>query len=212
MYALPGMATATWHCNIECHHNTKCSRVQLKCDGTRWRTVGEVKGNWRMEWVSSTLHTISEHGVSSITTITTADAHISAGSSRLNGRPRRFKWTRPFRCKTKCGFCACTITFKTQSTWQHKVVAVWEWRHRCTQCLPRHLTDVWSDSNHSRFTPGKESSAFNEKETRCAPELVLTFRRTQSLFRMRAVQMNPRARYNGDVTITRFSSLTELLN
>ena len=43
-------------------------RVQLKCDGTRWRTGGEVKGNWWMEWVASTLHTTSEHGVCSITT------------------------------------------------------------------------------------------------------------------------------------------------
>ena len=34
-----------------------------------------------MEWVAGTLHTTSEHGVSSITT---ADAHASAASSRLN--------------------------------------------------------------------------------------------------------------------------------
>jgi hypothetical protein len=47
-------------------------RVRLKCDG---------RGNWRMEWIVSTLHTASEHGVSSITT---ADAHTSAASSRLN--------------------------------------------------------------------------------------------------------------------------------
>jgi hypothetical protein len=60
-----------------------------------------------MEWVASTLHTTSEHGVSSITT---ADAHNSAASSRLNWRPCRFKWTRPFRRKTKSGFCACAIT------------------------------------------------------------------------------------------------------
>ena len=33
-----------------------------------------------MEWVDSTLHTTSEHGVSSINT---ADAHTSAASSRL---------------------------------------------------------------------------------------------------------------------------------
>ena len=59
---------------------------------------GKWRGNWQMEWVASTLHTTSEHGVSSITT---ADAHISAASSRLNWRPRRFKWTRPFRRKTK---------------------------------------------------------------------------------------------------------------
>jgi hypothetical protein len=74
---------------------------------------GKWRGNWRMEWVASTLHTISEHGVSSITT---ADAHTSAASSRLNWHPRRFKWTRPFRGKTKSGFCACAITFQTQST------------------------------------------------------------------------------------------------
>jgi hypothetical protein len=47
-----------------------------------------------MERVAGTLHTSSEHGVSSITTITTADAHTSVASSRLN-----FKWTRPFRRK-----------------------------------------------------------------------------------------------------------------
>ena len=74
---------------------------------------GKWRGNWRMEWVDSTLHTSSEHGVSSITT---ADAHTSAASSRLNWLPRRFKWTRPFRRKTKYGPCACTITFQTQST------------------------------------------------------------------------------------------------
>jgi len=37
-----------------------------------------------MMWVSSTLHTTSEHGVSNITT---ADTHASAASSQLNWRP-----------------------------------------------------------------------------------------------------------------------------
>jgi hypothetical protein len=46
---------------------------------------GKWRGNWRMEWAASTLHTISEHGVSSITT---AYTHTSAASSRLNWRPR----------------------------------------------------------------------------------------------------------------------------
>ena len=59
---------------------------------------GKWRGNWRMEWVASTLYTTSENGVSSITT---ADAHTSAASSRLNWRPRRFKWNLPFRRKTK---------------------------------------------------------------------------------------------------------------
>jgi len=74
---------------------------------------GKWRGNWRMEWVASTVHTTSVHGVSSITT---ADAHTSAASSRLNWRPRWFKWTPPFRRKTKSGFCVCAITFQTQST------------------------------------------------------------------------------------------------
>jgi len=80
---------------------------------------GKWRGNWRMEWVARTPHTTSEHYASSITT---ADAHTSAVSSRLNWRPRRFKWTRPFRRKTKSGFCACAITFQTQSTKQQHLI------------------------------------------------------------------------------------------
>jgi hypothetical protein len=79
--------------------------------GDAWE--GKWRRNWRMEWVASTLHTTSEHVVSSITT---ADAHTSAASSRLKWRPHRFKRTRPFRRKTKSGSCACAITFQTQST------------------------------------------------------------------------------------------------
>ena len=86
------------------------SRLQTKCDGTRWRREGKWRGNWRIEWVASTLHTTLELGVSSITT---ADAHNSVASSRLNWRPCRFKWTRPFRRKTKTGFCSCASTFQT---------------------------------------------------------------------------------------------------
>ena len=119
---------------------------------------GKWRGNWRMQWVASTLHTTSEHGVSSITT---ADAHTSVASSRLNWRPPadlnavgsqysshylgtwciqhyyrwcahlgcqqsteltppagRFKWTRPFRRKTKSVFCVCAITFQLASNIQ----------------------------------------------------------------------------------------------
>jgi len=50
---------------------------------------GKWRGNWRMKWVASTLHTTSEHSVSSITT---SDAHTSAACIRLNWIPRRFKW------------------------------------------------------------------------------------------------------------------------
>ena len=92
---------------------TGFGRLQLKCDGTRWRREGKWRGNWRMEWIGSTLHTTSEHDVSSITS---ADAHTSAASSRLNWRPRRFKWTHSFRRKTKSDFCACAITFQLACT------------------------------------------------------------------------------------------------
>ena len=90
------------------------SRLHLKCDGTRWRTGEEWRGNWRMRWVASTLHTTSEHGVSSITT---ADAHTPAASSRRDWHPRRFQWTRPFRRKTKSSFFACAITFQLASNY-----------------------------------------------------------------------------------------------
>jgi len=76
---------------------------------------GKWRGNWRMEWLASTLHITPEQRVSSITT---ADAHTSAASSRLSWRPRWFKWTRSFRRKTKSGFCACAITFQLASTTQ----------------------------------------------------------------------------------------------
>ena len=94
---------------------------------------GKWRRNWRMEWVASTLHTTSEHGVSSFTT---ADAHTLAAVTRLNWRPRRFKWTSPFRRKTKSGFCACAITFQTQSN----TVCLYDISHWC--CMPgtnRHL-------------------------------------------------------------------------
>jgi hypothetical protein len=88
-------------------------RVQLKCDGTWWRMGGEVKGKLVNGVGSQYSYTTSEHGASSITT---ADAHTSAASSRLNWSPCRFKWTHPFRRKTKSGFCACAVTFQMQST------------------------------------------------------------------------------------------------
>jgi len=78
--------------------------------------VEKWRGNWPMEWVSSTLRTTMQHGVSSITT---ADAHNSAASSRVNWRPRRFKWARPFHRKTKSGFCAYAITFQLACTHMH---------------------------------------------------------------------------------------------
>ena len=75
--------------------------VMAHGDAREWESEGE---SWRMQWVASTLHTTSEHGVSSITT---ADAHTSAGqqSTELTPHPPgRFKWTRSFRPKDEIWF------------------------------------------------------------------------------------------------------------
>ena len=74
---------------------------------------GKWRRSCRMECVASTLHTTSEHCVSSITT---ADTNTLAASNQLNWRPSRFKWSRPFRRRTKSVFCACAITFYPAST------------------------------------------------------------------------------------------------
>ena len=74
------------------------------------------RGNKRLEWVTSKRHMTAEHRLARAVQTLQADVHSSPASSRLNWRPRRFKWTRPFRRKKKSGFCACAITFQKQST------------------------------------------------------------------------------------------------
>jgi len=76
------------------------------------------RGKMRMEWVASSLEL--GDGARSIQLLS-ADPHSLTASSWLNWHPRRFKWTRPFRWKTKSGFCACAITFRTSSTLQSDV-------------------------------------------------------------------------------------------
>jgi len=55
--------------------------VETECDGTWKRTGGEVKGKKANGGGSQHSCTVSEHGLFSITT---ADAHTSTASSRLN--------------------------------------------------------------------------------------------------------------------------------
>ena len=74
-----------------------------------WHTVthgkGSEGGNWRMQWVDSTLHTTSEHGVSSITTADAAHLGLPAVDwTDAPLPPGRFKWTRPFRPKDEIWF------------------------------------------------------------------------------------------------------------
>jgi hypothetical protein len=44
---------------------------------------GKWRGNWRMEWVASTLHTTSEHGVSSITNLTLVQKGVFFSGSKI---------------------------------------------------------------------------------------------------------------------------------
>jgi hypothetical protein len=74
------------------------------------------RGTKRMEWVTSKRHMTAEHRLARAVQTLQSDVHSSPASSRPNWRPCRFKWTHPFRRKTKSGFCACAITFQTQST------------------------------------------------------------------------------------------------
>ena len=85
-------------------------RVLSEPGGIRWSTGGEVKGKLANGVGCQYSQATSERGIS---IITEPDAYTSAASSRLNWRPHRFKWTRPFRGKTNSGFCACAITFRT---------------------------------------------------------------------------------------------------
>ena len=96
-----------------CTVTTTGCRARSEPGDTRWRTGGEVKRKLANGVGSQYSHAICERGLSSITK---ADAHTSAARGRLNWSPHRFKWTRPFRGKTKCGFCACAITFLTSYT------------------------------------------------------------------------------------------------
>jgi hypothetical protein len=120
------------------------------------------RGNWRMEWVDSTLHTTSEHGVSSITT---ADVHTSAASSRLNWRPRRFKWTRPLRRKTKSGSCACAITFQTRSTKNWLTLSI----HQAMQSL--RASQNYKSPQFVGSLPAETSSNAHERSPQYAKSL-----------------------------------------
>jgi len=68
-----------------------------------------------MEWVTSKRHMTAEHRLARAVQTLQADVHNWPASSRLNWCPRRFKWTRPFRRKTKSAFCACANTFQALS-------------------------------------------------------------------------------------------------
>jgi hypothetical protein len=91
-----------------------CGRVQLKCDGTQWRMGGEVKGKLA-NGVGSQYHFTLPRNVvypALLPLMRTPWLPVVEWTDA----PRLFKWTRPFRRRTKSGFCACATTFQTQST------------------------------------------------------------------------------------------------
>ena len=72
---------------------------------------GKWRGNCRMRWVASTLHTTSEHVASSITNADSA--HLGCQQSiELTPPPADLNRLVRFARKTKSGFCACDITFQ----------------------------------------------------------------------------------------------------
>jgi hypothetical protein len=97
--------TGRWYQSI-------AGRVQLKCDGTRWRTGGELKGK-QANGVGSQYHS-HYLGTLCIQHYYRSCAHLDCQKS--TELTPHFKWTRPFRRKTKSGFCACTIIFQMQYT------------------------------------------------------------------------------------------------
>ena len=88
--------------------------VQLKRGGTRWRTGGEVKG--KLANGVATQYPSHFLGTWCIQHYYRRCAHFGCQQSTELTPPGRFKWTRPFRRKMKSGFCACAITFQSQST------------------------------------------------------------------------------------------------
>jgi hypothetical protein len=158
--------------------NTKLmSTVPVSLVESSWNVMahddareGKWRGNWRMEWVASTLHTTSEHGVSSIST---ADAHTSAASSRLNWRLRRLKWTRPFRTKDEIWFLRmchhisnavyrAAITCKANTTTKlnahgHKCFLPTSWQHT----RARHIVNYWWECGAANRAPNTKHAGYD---------------------------------------------------
>jgi len=72
-----------------------------------------------MEWVASTL-TLPRNAVYPALLPLMRTPRLPAVD--WTDAPRWFKWASPFRQKTKWGFCACAITFQTQSTFSHSLL------------------------------------------------------------------------------------------
>jgi hypothetical protein len=133
-------------------------RVQLKCDGTRGRTGGEVKG--KLANGVGSQYSSRYLGTWCIQHYYRLCAQLGCQlSTELTPTPRRFKWTRPFRRKTKSGFCACAIavTFQTQSYHRGRRAGTAIFSTQClVQFLNTYYFPLYSISNGNRdFREGK---------------------------------------------------------
>ena len=80
---------------------------------------GRWRGNMRVSWVASSLALyLRTWCIQHYHHYYRWRALLGCRSTELTNPPppRQFKWTRPFRWKTKSGFCACAITFQMCST------------------------------------------------------------------------------------------------
>jgi hypothetical protein len=101
--------------------------------------VGKWRGNSRMEWVASTLHTTSDHGVSSITT---ADVHTSAAGIASRGL-MAVPFCSPFQIEIKKWPCRHDIKRFMHCTPPPPATKIGHWNQlrlrqslRCTHQLP----------------------------------------------------------------------------
>ena len=78
-------------------------RLQLKCDGTRWRKGGEVK--WKLANAVGSQYSSHYLGTWCIQHYYRWCAHLGCQqSTELTPPPGRFKWTGPFRAKDEICF------------------------------------------------------------------------------------------------------------
>ena len=92
---------------------SRVGRLQLKCDGTRWHTGGKVMGKLTKWSGQPVLFTLPRNMVYPALLPLMRTPRLPVVDS--TDPPGRFKWTRPFRRKTKSGFCACAITLQLPS-------------------------------------------------------------------------------------------------
>jgi hypothetical protein len=137
-------------------------RLQLKCDGTRWRTGGEVKG----ELTNAVGSKYPSHylGTRCIQHYYRWYAHLGCQQSTELTPPRRFKWTRPFRAKDEIWFVRVCHHVSTDPYKSRKFVSC---RQVSSELGSAHRTECqvavrrWQSGSERRWRPLTASNACN---------------------------------------------------